>query len=304
MPTAYLILFLLLVADFGHAADGERRITFTRAAKKGTVLLSVASDTFAVTFNTRHAWNVGSITYLDHIIGLASGATGTVIHWDGKAVGTGHGGELVESVSLLVDGREVPLVTAGKNVFTLKDEHTGKSIALTKRSTIGPLRLVGRFEFPVAGDGYVVTQSYEVMEDITPERFTGYKYTFMHMMPETFTDWQTFRADGTTHTGSNAPGKTTEPRDPDAEINTPFQAIACFSPEWSLGVAYVYPREYEGSNHLLHRGGEDNKFRAMLFRDSYRAREKFEFKLRVAPFAAGVDDWKNAAKKLASDVHF
>jgi len=293
----HLTLALYLALALGlHAADDSRSISFERLPKKNSVLLAIRSDALSVTFNQQHAWNVAEIRFKDRIVGQISGATGTVIHWDGKAVGTGHGGEVVESLTLTLDGREVPLVQNGKAAFKMTDTHSAREVVLTRHSIIGPLRVQARFEFPAGAAHYVVTQSYEVMEAITPERFAGYKYTFMHMMPLAFTHWQTFRADGTTRSGQNTATQEKKPRNPDDEINTPFRALACYAPEWRTGIVYAYPREYEGSNHLLHRAGEDNKFRAMLFRESgYAKGETFEFQMKVTPFEAAPESWQEAA---------
>lgn len=262
------------------------------------MLLAVRSKAFRVTFNERHAWNVAEIRYKEHIVGQISGATGTVIHWDGQAMGTGHGGEVTESLMLSIDGRDVPVVTDGKPAFKLTDTHSASAVMLTRRSTIGPLRVCARFEFPAGTAHYRVTQSYEVLEAITPERFAGYKYAFMHMMPESFTEWLTIKADGTTRSGHHPPGKSTSPRDLDAELQPPLRALACYDPTSGLGIAYRFPTEYPGQNQLLHRGGEDNKFRALYFRDEgYSKGERFEFVMSVIPFEATRETWHNTAQQ-------
>ncbi len=299
--TSTIALLLILACTSAHAADEMRRIAFERLPKKNSVLLAIRSDALSVSFNQRHAWNVAEIRFKDRIVGQISGATGTVIHWDVKATGTGHGGEVVEGLTLTLDGRDVPLVENGRVAFKMTDTHTAREVVLTRHSIIGPLRVRARFEFPADAAHYLVTQSYEVMEAITPERFAGYKYTFMHMMPLAFTDWQTFRADGTSRSGQNTPAQEKKPRNTADEINTPFRALACYAPEWRTGIVYAYPREYEGSNHLLHRAGEDHKFRAMLFRETgYAKGETFEFQMKVAPFEAAPDAWNARAQSLAS----
>lgn len=291
-------LCLALTASL-HAGDGLWQVSFEQA--KNRVFLRVRGNTFGVTFNQRHAWNVAEILFKDRLVGIPSGATGTVIHWDGKAVGTGHGGEVVESFTLTLDGREVPLQQGDTALFKLEDTHEAREVVLSRRSLIGPLRTEVRFVFAAGAEHYTVTKRFEVMEDITPERFAGYAYTFMQMMPEDFTEWMTFRPDGTGLSGHNAPGKNSQPRDPAAEINTPFQALACYAPEWGVGIVYAYPREYEGENHLLHRGGQDNKFRARLFRDSgYEKGEKLEFTMKVFPFESSPEGWAEKARLLSA----
>lgn len=305
MKSFCLVIAIVAFATALHAAVGTRRVSFERHPAKNTVLLVIRNETFSVSFNQKHAWNVAEIRFNDRVVGQASGATGTVIHWDSQAVGTGHGGELVDSATLTLDGRDVPLQQLDKLLFNPGDTHEAREIVLSRHSRIGPLRAQVRFVFPASTDSYTVTQSYEVMEDITPERFAGYKYAFMHMMPEAFTEWRTFRADGTGRHGQNAPGERKAHRDPDAEINTPFQALACYAPDWGLGIVYAYPREYEGKNHLLHRGGKDNKFRAMLFRETGHAKgEKLEFTMSLMPFKSMPDAWISLAGSLAQSRHF
>lgn len=293
-----LTTLLALISVSTRSADDWRSISFERQPKKNSVLLAVRSAAFSVTFNERHAWNVAEIRYKDRIVGQSSGATGTVIHWDGQAVGTGHGGEVVESLTLTLDGREVPLVQNGKSLFKMTDSHRASEVTLTRLSMIGPLRVRARFEFPAGTVHYRVTQSYEVLEAITPERFAGYKYAFMHMMPESFTEWLTIKADGTTLSGHHPPGKSTSPRDLDAELQPPLRVLACYDPTSGLGIAYRFPTEYPGQNQLLHRGGEDNKFRALYFRDEgYSKGERFEFVMSVIPFEATRETWHNTAQQ-------
>ena len=72
-----------------------------------------------------------------------------------------------------------------------------------------------------------------------------------------------------------------------------------------IGIVYAYPREYEGKNHLLHRGGKDNKFRAMLFRETGHAKgEKLEFTMSLMPFKSMPDAWISLAGSLAQSRHF
>lgn len=124
---------------------------------------------------------------------------------------------------------------------------------------------------------------------------------FMHMMPERFTDWLAVKEDGSTRSGHHAPGKSNAPRDLDTEMQPPLRVLACFAPELGLGIAYVFREAYPGKNQLLHRGGEDNKFRALYFRNAgYAKGERFEFVIRVIVFEATEEVWQKTAQRSHS----
>ena len=122
--------------------------------EKYTERLVVSNGRMTVSFVKHHAWNVSEIIYQGRVLGQASGATGTVITWDGKHVGTGHGGEAVRELVLSVGDHEITLVGEGQERYDRSSQYEGSKLRLHKRSTIGPFVYEATFDFPAGGDFY------------------------------------------------------------------------------------------------------------------------------------------------------
>ena len=178
-----------------------RQIFFGIGKHDNDVLLKVEDPEFAVAFRQVAAWTVSTLDFKGKRIGTPSGATGTVIQVYSPAkkkidwLGTGHGGEVLEEVTLLLDGKEVPLVAAGKDVFSRAATHTGHKVELLKKSVLGPVRYQAHHEIPAGASQYTSTFRGTVTEDLTPERFAQ-GHTFMHMMPCEMNEWMTFSEGG------------------------------------------------------------------------------------------------------------
>jgi|GEM_PF-6481069 len=286
----------------------EPRAKQIRTYTKRYKVLEIENDTLSVDFSIRTFWTVHEIFYKGTRVNQSSGATGTVIHWDGEAIGTGHRGkkrsEELHEVMLTVDGTSHTLFADGAQKVPKDFVASGRQITLLKKSVIGPLRHEAQFDFDMAGKYYIATHRFEVIETITPERFKGYRYVFMQMMPKDMSLWRLFGSD-------HEPGHGEASR-PDPQLDkkkqtklfdrVPMKALACYSPTNKVGIAYVYPEKYPGVNHYLDRFWKDNKFRGILFeKDSYEVGEKFEYRMRVQPFSAAPDNWQQIATGVVEE---
>ncbi len=292
-----LLLVGLAIACLPCAAAPTWKIQFAPGPKANRHVLAIESRDLYVDFLLQHAWCVARLRYRGEVIGQPTGATGTVVTWNGQATGTGHGGEVVHDITLTVDGRDVPLVASGTARFpaTSPETWSGSEVRLHKRSVIGPFDHEAEFHLPASGAHYTVQHRYTVNATWPAGKITGYAYAFMHMMPTAFTEWTFRKADGTTKQGTML-GKMGLVFD-----REPFVSLVCFAPGKNVGVAYVYPREYELHNHLLDRGDEDRKFRAAFARrEGYAVGDTFAFEMKVIPFAANDATWRNAAGSLAA----
>ena len=296
--------------DAPAAATSARHVSFGIGKHENDVLLKVEAPDFAVSFRQLAAWTVGTFDFKGKRIGTPSGATGTVVQVYDPAkkkldwLGTGHGGEVVQQVTLLLDGKEVPLVAEGKDVFSRAATHSGRRVELLKKSVLGPIRYEAHHVMPAGTSHYLSVFRGTVTEDLSAERFNQ-GHTFMHMMPCEMNEWIVFSEgghvlkEGVVEEGSSVspPGKTVLFKD--------LKAAACYSPAWKIGVAYVFPQAYPGESHLQSRPGKDLKFRAGLLGAAYsKAGSTFEFKLKVLPFEAAPADWKTRAKALAAETGF
>lgn len=244
-------------------------------------------------------WTIGRIFYRGFLIGSASGGTGSVVHWDGRPVGSVHrDGEVSEkliSVELTVDGKTISLHADGQESGSVTYLEGG-SVELVKKSRIGPFLHQARFTFPEGSGEVLVKNDYEAVEAVTPERFAGYRYVFMHMMPLDMTEWLSVEPDGRILSGTT---KGMEPEALKILWTRAIRGFASYSPAHQVGVCYSYPVVYPGVSHFGYRGGKDTKFRSILFdRDEYAAGEKLSWSITMIPFAATPNDWAEEAVKL------
>ena len=275
---------------------GTEKQVSTFSVDNGKMLVEFFPDTF---------WTIGRIFVGGEMVGQDSGGTGSVVHWDGKPVGTVHregdvSEKLLEAV-LVVDGKRIPLAAqsaspGGKILADPAAVYRGSEIALTKRSTIGPFLHEASFSIDGVSGTIRIRHHYEALEDISPERFDGYRYVFMHMMPTDLTEWIRVNPDKTVIGGSLNEIDANK----DRELwRASVRAFAAYSPVRSAGVAYAYPDLYAGENHFVYRHGKDTKFRGILFdRDRYQKGETLDWELRVIPFSSPPEGWRKTALEL------
>lgn len=290
--------------------DNCREVTFYTVEKNE--LLAVSNREFTVIFNQNWAWTLSSIMFKGKKINTATGATGTVIHWinpeTGKLdwAGTGHGRETVEAVDLIVDGITNRLVVGGKNVYDQTKKINGQKISLVKQSVIGPISHEARFDLPATGNYYIVTQRYHFNESVDAGRFEG-GYTFMQMMPRTMNEWLALADNGSMQTGRiDVAAIDADEKSKITSIQWgSIKALVCYSLEWRTGIAYAYAKEYPGKNNIHQRPRKDIKYYGSLMTNiCYNAGDKLEFRLKIVPFEAKPNEWKEKGKALAMEAGF
>lgn len=266
--------------------------------KKKIPVCNFNSGKLSVDFRTDTFWTISDILWEGKVVGQKSGGTGSVVTWDGKPVGTVHrSGDVSEkliSVDLIVDGKTIPLVTDSKPVYKPDDKIEGNNFVLVKKSNIGPLLHEARFTLSGTSPSIQMRHDYQVTEEITPERFKGYRYAFMHMMPIAMSEWVVREVDD-----KITPGTLNE-QDLKKERTIwtrSIRGVACYAPSESVGIAYLYLENYPGNSHLVCRPSKDIKFRGILFdRDTYAVGEKLSWSLSLIPFTATSDTWQAAAR--------
>ena len=296
LGVALITLLLQLLPSSLHAQTWT--IKFAPGPKAGRQVLACESRDLSVDFLVQHAWCVSRIRHRGEVVGQPSGATGCVITWNGKATGTGHGGEVVRDITLTVNGKATPLLVDGAPRYNVEsDAWSGNEVILLKRSVIGPFNHEAEFHLPAGGDHYTVEHRYQVNSEWPKGKITGYAYIFMHMMPTGFTEWLLEKDDGSAKSGALNGAKGYAFQD------EPFRALACYAPEKHLGIAYIYLRESNLLNHLLDRGDEDRKFRASLAkREGYAVGDTFAYQMKVVQFTAAPADWKVATKAIIRET--
>ncbi len=293
------LILLALSLAVGSAQAASLRFE-KRTEPKALRLYVFETATLQVEFKVDTYWTIGQIFYQGKMVGQASGGTGSVVTWDGKPVGTVHREgevhEVLESVEVSVDGQTTRLAEGEKLLLDPAAKLKGREFTLIKRSVIGPFRHEVTFRLAEGSDTVTATNRYEALEEITPERFKGYRYVFMHMMPLDMTEWLSREADGTTQSASILPITRTK----DFVLWTrPVRGFAIYSPQNQVGVSYLYPEPYAGMSHFGIRPGKDTKFRAILFeKDAYAKGTKLEWAMALTPFTAPPEAWQERAKAV------
>ena len=227
---------------------------------------------------------------------LAEACLGKAITPFHRATGTGHGGEVLRSVALILDGKPWPIVQDGKAVYQLDAVAAGKTVTLRKDSVIGPFDHQAVFEFREGAPGYLVTHRFTVNADMAKGHFNGYMYDFMHMMPLSFKDFLVDLGGGKEWEKGNVDA---DGGKQDLLIDEPWKAMAAYSAELKAGVICTYPQVYDGKNHIYARGGKDKKFRASHVKsEGWTPGDSVEFKMRLTPFNATPEEWKDKARQI------
>lgn len=296
-------LLMLGLALFGLAdstAQGEvtaRFDSFTKTRGDYTYqqpVFTINNGPLRIDFFPTTFWTIGRVFYHEAMVGQPTGGTGTVVHWDGEPVGTVHrsdkGEEQLISAVLEVDGKSHDLLTATKD-----GSWSGQNMTLIKTSRIGPFLHRATFIIGDDTDTLIIRHDYRAEVEITAERFNGYCYVFMHMMPESFLDW--LRLDAPTQTlvkdTIEAGGK------PKTLWTEDIQGIACYSPTEKLGVVYAFPEGQHGASHLVYRAGKDVKYRAILFdQDHYPVGTELSWSEILTPFQSPADTWEKVAEGI------
>ncbi len=295
-----LILGVSLLGLATPAAQGEVTARFDSFLKtRGDYtyqqpVFAVNNGPLRIDFFPTTFWTIGRIFYHDAMVGQPTGGTGTVVHWDGEAVGTVHrsekGQEQLISAVLEVDGKPHDLLTASK-----EDTWSGQNMTLIKTSRVGPFLHRATFILRDGADTLIIRHDYRAEVEITAERFQGYCYVFMHMMPESFLAWMRLDAQtpsmlkDTIETGGKPKTLWTED----------IQGLACYSPTEKLGVVYAFPEGQHGLSHLVYRSGKDVKYRAILFdQEGYPAGTELSWSELLTPFQSPADHWEKVAEGI------
>ena len=257
--------------------------------------LSLQSKTMYVDFDEKVAWTLRNIKYMgDEIVGVhgynGSVASAKLRKEDAHCrwIGSGHGGETVKSFLIFVDGKQTQCEPEA--------EFSGREVVLRKQSNLGPLDHKAEIIFPPSEDYIIEKHSYKVLEDLN-DNF-NYCYVFMHCSNNSLDQWLVLLAEGKELEG------VTDKSDGSFQLASDIKAIIFYSQAMKKGVAYVYPEVYKGAgtfkNSIWDRKN-DNKlyFRADVETMGRKVGDTVEYRLKVIPFSAEPDEWKEKGKREA-----
>ena len=192
-------------------------------------IITCTAGPYTVQFQESAAWTIRCLSYKDKVFAVPVGWYGTVMVPAGSRWwGTGHtegGAEVVEKLTLTVDGKEVP-ATPGAVV-------SGSKVVLVKESTI--------WKFKVRAETVITPEHiYERTRMVAQEPVRlGLLYYFMHSFSPTTTQWAAETPDGKLLTGEMK-------SDNDFEISRDTRWAAEYSPKLGLGILAYTPRVIRG----------------------------------------------------------
>jgi hypothetical protein len=288
------LLFVICTAGC-QSTNKDAVWTVKMLAKSQRNRLSVQSKTMYVDLDEKVAWTLRNIKYMgDEIVGVhgynGSVADAKLRKEDAHArwIGSGHGGEKVKSFLIFVDGKQMQ--------YEPEAEFSGREVITCKQSNMGPLDHKAEIIFPPSGDCIIEKHSYEVPEDLNGN-FNSC-YVFMHCNNNSLDQWLALLAEGKELEGVTDKGGA------DFQLASDIKAIIFYSQAMKKGVAYVYPEVYKGAgtfkNSIWDRKN-DNKlyFRADVETMGRKVGDTVEYRLKVIPFSAGPDEWKEKGKSEA-----
>jgi len=288
-----LLLGFITAGD--SALAGEATWTVRMFQKQQQNRFSVESGTLFVDFLEQHAWTIRNIRHRgDEIVG-EHGANGSVVNAKPEAdakskdpwIGTGHGKEKVQQLTILVDGQERPYQPGGTC--------SGQVVVIRKISNMGPLDHEAEITFPVSGDRIIERHAYKVVEDLG-RRF-NFVYAFMHCNNNALDQWLALAGK------DKEMGGRVNQDDGQFSLKQDARVVIFYSAAMRKGVVYAYPEVYEGEadfkNAIWDRKGDNKLYFRPAVGKKYGVGDRFEFRLQVVPFSAEPDDWKDKAKKLA-----
>lgn len=290
-----------------------REIKFFDGPKKWIFYMSISNQDFSVDFIKSHCWNISSVQFKGRTINIPSGCTGTVLQWkDGtnnfQWAGTGHGKETVQDAYLMVDGKKVDVNVNGKDVYDKTQTLTGHKASFIRKGLIFSFQNEEQFDFPADGNFFIATHRYKLLSTVTTNQWQGGAYTYMQMMPRKLNHWLAVLPDGLVREGKIEENPPAGTRQSTIEFGK-VKAMACYSPEWKIGIVYAFPVESPGRCHLNDRPGKDIKFRSgfppeLGDKTEFKDGETFEFKMKVIPFEATPEEWKKKAGELSRESGF
>jgi hypothetical protein len=258
----------------------------TQAAPE-SVELRLQSGAYEAELESRFAWTLHKFKYENNPLLVGSGWMGTVIKCKvpkGKDpfIGTGHGGEVVKSLEIFVDGK--PLKLAGKASQLIKGDY----IKVVKQSQIGPL--AHSSEITLSSKG--LEQSFDFVVNKDASSLVN-MYLFMSIWEKSMDQWLSAPVGGKVVKGS-------------FKHNNKFiqtgkvDWVALFNPENGLAGICVYQLPEKHKSFFWDRA-VDNKHYIKYYPQKKRG-SKFSCKSFIATFKTTSADFEKDAKSKAEII--
>ena len=241
----------------------------------------------------KYCWTIRSLTYKNTSLMTedAGCSNGTVLQTkvDEKKrvtwVGTGHGYEKVESVKLLVDGKEKPV----KSGVT----YTGSTFTLVKRSDLRVFKLEAFMT--LTESGLEETHRYTAKTD---RPYLALLYAFMHSFDVNMTEWVAHTTRGKSRRGQFV-NDNKNPYRGDGLVWT-----SVYNPKDNVGVVYVVKKPSGRLHHFYWDRDTDQKLYYQGFPNTkdMKAGDQFEYSVALAAYESPKDNWTNKARAAAGEL--
>jgi len=250
--------------------------------------LNLVAGDYSVEFSEDGCWTMNWLKYKGLALLETSGANQTVIKVKPKDgvpeknewIGTKHGGEIIESLALEVDGKVYPFEEP-------LQAPAGTSYKFIKVARYGPVR--GHWTVVVDASGVTQTTKFEQVEDISP---IAYAYAFMHCWNPSMTDWRAILKNGSM-VGEKFPQERTQ------SLKEDITALAVYSETEGVGAVVTYPKAYAGvanrKNFLNYWPKRHNKH-YLCVTPANLVRETYTCTIRA--FQAPGEGWVEKAREL------
>ncbi|MFA9478759.1 hypothetical protein ACERK3_10670 [Phycisphaerales bacterium AB-hyl4] len=259
--------------------------------------LHVAIGEYEARFAKASAWTLAAVSYRGEELLNETGAYQSVLNVEVEKtgderpdpwIGTGHGKEVVVSLSLEVDGEPYALSEHETGPW----ERSGRSFTLVKESDLGPYRHTARVE--LNENGLSEDMHFEFQG---PEMSINFMYVFMHCFGKQLEQWYVERADGQRQHGTFL-------SDNSFSLRRDIRWAAMYAPELKMGVVYAYPEAYAGDppdrNFFWNRPHHSKLYLRVMPPQGEGV--SFSYRVRLSGFEASNDDWNAVAERLAAEL--
>ncbi len=245
-------------------------------------LLTVAAGAYQVEFAEKKAWTIRTLSWEGTELLTATGGNQAVLRMpdpnraDPLFIGNVHGGEVIESFELEVEGKRYPV--SPETQFPV-----APSYRVIKRSTMGPIRY--HSEVTVSAEGVQELTRFEKAGDLTGAQSL---YVFMHCWTKAMTHWLALLPDETTEEGQFT-------ADGSNALKKEIRALSLWSDEAKLGAVLAFDEVYAGKRplyHFLWNRKRDNKH---YFQAAIDKALETTYVCRITGFRAGEADWRQVA---------
>lgn len=276
-----LLVFALFASLFLLPAAHAAETPSGRAHIRG-LFLHVETGDYHVRFWEKAAWTLASVNYQGHSLLTHTGAYHSVlkVRGEGKSewIGSGHGGEQIESLTLEIDGVAHPI---GPELSV-----TGTTFTLIKVARMGPYQHTARVAISPEG----ITKHLD-FRMIGPPLPIEQMYALMHCFSKAAEHWLVEKTGGEEERG-------TFTSDNQFTLRQDIRWAAVYAPTLGVGMTYVYPEVYAGHpplrNAFWNRKNDNKLYLSVM--PSQEAGATFGYQVRLQGFVAAPDTWEGAAR--------